>query len=121
MGSRRRLRCAFNSSPVALFGRAAQINPSATCWRMAMFRSRHRSGSTSRASSTLPAHLCRRKRNRLRQCHFEQLEKRINLDTYLWHQTAATTFNWTDSGNWTERLASTARRLSGRVQHDGCG
>ncbi len=67
-----------------------------------MLRSRRRFGSTSRANSTVPARLFGRKRSRLRQCHFEQLEKRLNLDTYLWHQTAATTFNWTDAGNWTD-------------------
>ena len=66
-----------------------------------MFRSRRRSGSTSRASSSLPARLYhRRKRSHSQQCHFERLENRINLDSYIWTQTVAGTFSWTSPSNW---------------------
>src|SRR6516162_5127469 len=54
----------------------------------------------SQARSKLPACLPSRKRSRLQQCHFERLEDRINLDTYLWHQTAAGIFDWTNPSNW---------------------
>jgi fibronectin-binding autotransporter adhesin len=43
-----------------------------------------------------------RKKRRSELHHFERLEDRVNLDTYLWQQTVAGTFNWNSSSNWND-------------------